>query len=40
VITTNGGISGSDSLLVTAKFLEKVMFNIQQEIISLGENKT
>jgi len=40
VITTNGSISGSDSLLATAKFLEQVMLNIQQEIISLGENKT
>ena len=35
VITTDGSISGSDSILVIGKFLEQIMLEIQQKITSL-----
>jgi DNA-directed RNA polymerase alpha subunit len=38
VITTDGSISGSDSMLVIGKFLEQIVLEIQQKITSVEQN--
>lgn len=37
VVTTDGSISGSDSLLTIGKFLEQIAFDIQQKIALLNK---